>query len=310
MGERLLPAGWGSPVGPTFSSRRPLYDAREREITHPMPSKDAIRDHWNEEPCGSRGLDPAGEAFFEATERERRRLEGGLIGPFADFAGARGKRVLEIGVGTGCDFVQWVRAGAEAHGVDLTPAGIDLTRRRLAREGRSADLQVADAEDLPFPDDHFDRVYSWGVLHHTPDPPRAFREVLRVLKPGGEARIMVYHRRSWVVMQLWVRWGLLGGDLGKSPRRIVRERLESPGTEAYRLDEIPALLDGFTAVEAHPRLTAYDLRQTRPNAGKHGWWLPALAMAIYPRPLVRALGDRFGFFLLIRARKPTCTDRP
>jgi ubiquinone/menaquinone biosynthesis C-methylase UbiE len=56
---------------------------------------------------------------------------------------------------------------------------------------------LGDAERLPFEDARFDVVSSNGVLHHTPDMPAALREIRRVLRPGGEARIVVYNRRSF-----------------------------------------------------------------------------------------------------------------
>jgi ubiquinone/menaquinone biosynthesis C-methylase UbiE len=133
--------------------------------------KQAVGRFWNAAPCGTEGLDQANRrAFFATLERERDRLEP-FIPDFAGFADARGLRVLEIGVGAGTDFVRWLRAGARAQGIDLTQAGVDLTRERAALEGCQADVRVGDAEHLPFEDATFDRVYSYGVLHHTPDTP-------------------------------------------------------------------------------------------------------------------------------------------
>src|SRR5207245_4997879 len=54
-----------------------------------------------------------------------------------------------------------------------------------------------DAENLDFNDNSFDLVYSHGVLHHTPDTARAVREIHRVLRPGGRAVVMLYHRNSY-----------------------------------------------------------------------------------------------------------------
>jgi len=82
--------------------------------------------------------------------------------------------VLEVGVGAGTDFVNWVRADAQACGVDLTPAGVALTRERLALEGLQADVRVADAEALPFPDGMFDIVYSWACYITRRIPQRRF----------------------------------------------------------------------------------------------------------------------------------------
>ena len=72
-------------------------------------------------------------------------------------------------------------------------------------------MKEADAEHLPFPDDSFDIVYSWGVLHHSPDTPQAFSEAHRVLRPGGTLRAMIYHRPSIVGLMLWARYGFAAG---------------------------------------------------------------------------------------------------
>jgi ubiquinone/menaquinone biosynthesis C-methylase UbiE len=140
--------------------------------------------------------------FFRQVERERYELEP-YIPTFAQFEVARGKRVLEIGVGAGTDFVRWVRAGAEATGIDLTDQAISLVRERLALEELSAKLYVGDAENLPFETDSFDIVYSYGVIHHTPNTAKAVQEIWRVLKANGLARVMIYHLHSWVALLLW-----------------------------------------------------------------------------------------------------------
>jgi ubiquinone/menaquinone biosynthesis C-methylase UbiE len=80
---------------------------------------------------------------------------------------------------------------------------------------------ISDGERLPFRTESFDVVYSNGVLHHTPDTAGAIREVHRVLRPGGTAKVMLYHRNSlnyWI--EIVLRRGLLGlsfcvGDLRK-----------------------------------------------------------------------------------------------
>src|SRR5438093_4517272 len=133
--------------------------------------KERVREFWEEAPCGVKlataDVEPGSRAFYDELEATRYRLEP-FIPSFAEFDRWRGKDVLEVGVGAGSDFVRFVRAGARMTGVDLTEAAVDHVRRRLELEALAADLQVADAEALPFADASFDLVYSWGVLHHTP----------------------------------------------------------------------------------------------------------------------------------------------
>lgn len=85
-----------------------------------MTAKDAVRDFCNETACGERLLlSFLGVVGFAAQSRERYRLEPYIV-PFADFSGAKGLDVLEIGVGLGADHESYARAGANLHGVDLT----------------------------------------------------------------------------------------------------------------------------------------------------------------------------------------------
>src|SRR5690606_4310576 len=111
----------------------------------------------------------------------------------------------------GADHEAYARAGAKLYGIDLTPRSIEIVRTRLAQQSLQSDLRVGDAEMLPFDDNSFDLVYSWGVIHHSPDTAAAAREILRVLKPGGRFRVMIYHKWSLVGAMLWLRYGLARG---------------------------------------------------------------------------------------------------
>ena len=240
--------------------------------------KESVRGHWQADPCGAKlaEAEPGTPEFFSQVERRRYELEP-FIPTFAAFERWQGKRVLEVGVGLGSDFVRFVRAGAIATGVDLTDTAVDLVRRRLEHEDLVAAVQRADAEQLPFADGSFDLVYSWGVLHHTPDTRAAVEEVRRVLAPGGEARIMLYARHSWVAFGLWARWALLTGHPRRTLADVVAEHMESPGTKAYTEDELRELFSGFTDVGLQRFLTPYDRR--------------------VGGPLVSILGDRGGWFV-------------
>jgi ubiquinone/menaquinone biosynthesis C-methylase UbiE len=147
--------------------------------------------------------------------------------------------MLEVGVGAGTDFLQWCRAGTQAYGIDLTEEAIANVRERLNIYGQhAAELKVANAESLPYPDNTFDLVYSWGVIHHSPDTEKAFSEIARVTRRGGTVKLMVYHRHSLVAFYLWVRYGLLRGRPWRSLSDVLYHHMESIGTRAYTRSEI------------------------------------------------------------------------
>ncbi len=221
--------------------------------------KKAVHDFWDEASCGEGlYLQGRGAEHYQRQAQIRYELEPFII-TFADFDAWRGKRVLEIGVGLGADHQRYAEAGALLLGVDLTARAVEHTRERLRELGLVSDLQVADAESLPFADGAFDLVYSWGVLHHSPDTAKAVSEALRVLKPGGTAKVMIYHTYSLVGFMLWMRYALLRLRPLTSLAEIYAKHLESPGTKAYTVAEARELFRGFERLEVDTVLTHGDL---------------------------------------------------
>ncbi|MDQ5807764.1 MAG: class I SAM-dependent methyltransferase [Actinomycetota bacterium] len=244
--------------------------------------KARVRTHWEDRPCGTIDtLEPGTPEYFAEVERERWELEP-FIPSFAEFWKWRGKRVLEIGVGQGTDHLQFARAGADLSGVDLTEASIELASRRLGFEGLESDLRRADAETLPFEDDTFDLVYSWGVLHHTPRTEEAIEEARRVCAPDGEARIMLYSSTSWCAWGHWLKYALAAGKPRRSVKDVLYHHMESYGTKAYTQPELEQLFARWSDVSFQRFLTPYDTR--------------------VGGPVARALGERYGWFVGIRAR--------
>jgi SAM-dependent methyltransferase len=142
--------------------------------------KEQVRAFWQANPCGTKftNAEMGSREFYERVAEHRYGTEW-HIPSAAGFGRARGLRVLEIGCGLGTD-------GAVA-----------LARKCFEVYGLKGEFRTADAEKLDFPDGSFDLVYSHGVLHHTPDTARAVGEVYRVLRPGGRAVVMLYHRNSY-----------------------------------------------------------------------------------------------------------------
>lgn len=109
----------------------------------------------------------------------------------------KGKNVLEIGCGMGAHASVFANSGANVTAIDLTQKAIDTTNLRINLFNiANAKAIQADAENLPFPDEHFDFVWSWGVIHHSSNTDIIVKEIHRVLKPGGSAKIMIYNKNS------------------------------------------------------------------------------------------------------------------
>jgi ubiquinone/menaquinone biosynthesis C-methylase UbiE len=260
--------------------------------------KTKVYDYWNRNPCGTNLLQQQGKftrAYFEAIEEQRYSREPEVMS-FAQFPRFHGQKVLEVGIGVGTDFIQWIRAGAEAYGIDLTPEAIEHVTQRVRIYGlHPEEIRLADCENLPYPDGVFDLVYSWGVIHHTPNTVRALAEIVRVCRPGGLCKVMVYNRHSLAAFYMWVRKALLLGRPWRSFGWCVNHYVESFGTKAFTDREIEQMLGPMPirGLEIHRHLTYWDTYRGR-------WkWLERTAS------LVSGIWgtDNLGWFMTIQFQK-------
>jgi ubiquinone/menaquinone biosynthesis C-methylase UbiE len=289
--------------------------------------KERVRAFWQANPCGTKFTDaePGTRLFYERIEAHRYTREW-HIPAAADFESAKGSSVLEIGCGLGTDGAQFVRAGADYTGVDLTEAAVELARRRFEIFNLPGQFRTADAEHLDFPDESFDVVYSHGVLHHTPDTERAVRETHRVLKKGGRAVVMLYHRDSYnyrINIRLLRRAGarLLKYQTGlKLVQRLTGEPLDSLREHARRLQEdeqsylAPGeFLNRNTDGAGNPLARVYSRQEARAlfrdfaevKLATHYLnkrWIPIVGNWL-PRSLEARLAARWGWHLWIYAKK-------
>jgi ubiquinone/menaquinone biosynthesis C-methylase UbiE len=234
------------------------------------------REQWTQDPCGAvHGEHEFGtREFFDTVERHRYTEYGPWMPQLMGFDKFRGARLLEIGCGMGTDLLQFARGGACCTGIDLTPRSIEITRHRFRLYDADGAFMISDGEHLPFRDESFDVVYSNGVLHHTPDTAGAIREVHRVLRPGGTAKVMLYHRNS---LNYWgdivLRRGVVRGDFlrGQSVAEIMSRIVEfsshdaRPLVKVYSRKEARELFSLFKSVTIEvEQLTRPELRFLSP----------------------------------------------
>jgi len=218
--------------------------------------KERVREYWDSHPCGTQftQLEWGSKEFFEEVERFRYETQPFMkkIAGFDQFAG---KKLLEVGCGLGTDLLQFAKGGAHVTGVDLTPHSIELVKKRFELEGIAVDARVSDAENLPFENNSFDVVYSFGVLHHTPNTQKAIDEIRRVLRPGGKIAIMLYHKNSlhvWLGIPLFTLWKSLQQKKSSLTRPTLMEDWvrvydggENPLGKAYSRAEMEIMFARF-----------------------------------------------------------------
>ena len=194
-----------------------------------------------------------------------------------DFNSYRGKRLLEIGCGAGVDLVRFARAGAIVTGVDLSTTSIQLARQNFTHNGLQADLCTMNGEALQFVDHSFDVVYAHGVLQYTADAKRMIAEIHRVLKPGGEAIMMVYNRHSWL-------------NFMSKVARVQLEHEDAPVLKKFTISEFQEMLKPFRSYRIIPERFPVKTKL-------HSGWKSKLfnmmfvgTFNILPRAWVRPLG--------------------
>ena len=247
-----------------------------------------VREFWEMGPCGTGSsivsdVEPFTLEWYERIEKYRYEVEP-CIHSVAQFSRYNGKKVLEVGVGAGTDHLQWARVGADCYGVDLTDAAIEATYSRFKVYGFETKLQRLDAEILPFDENVFDVVYSWGVIHHTENPQILINEIKRVLKPGGIFIGMIYGRHSPLAFKFWVKHALFKGKLWLNFADIIWDKVESIGTKSYTKNEVIDLFKSFNAVKIQPIITKYDRDD-------------------YPKWLSKFFPEDWGWFIGITASK-------
>jgi len=216
------------------------------------------------------------DGYFRDLEEQRYRSHRHLPSWIASMRPGAG--VLEVGCGVGVESAAMARQGLKVTAVDLTIVGVATANRRARRQHLDSRYACADAEHLPFADRSFDYVYSFGVMHHAADTQACVDEAFRVLKEGGEALIMLYHRHS----------------LNELMHRLLRVPFEErdelcPVVRRFTKAEVRSMFARFRAVELHSDFVYGE------GYGALFRWTPDF--------LYRLLSRWAGWHLMIRARR-------
>jgi ubiquinone/menaquinone biosynthesis C-methylase UbiE len=249
--------------------------------------KSAVRDYWNEHihdleiarhPVGTK-------PFFEELDAYRfEKLD--YLPKVVDFTAYRDRRLLEVGCGVGIDLVRFASHGANTTGVDLSEVAIELARRNFEFHGVEGDLRVMDGECLQFDDSTFDVVYVHGVLQYTHDTEAMISEVRRVLRPGGEAILMVYNKYSWL-------------SLASRVSGVSLEHEGAPVFKKFSVGQFRDMLGGFSSAKIIPE--RFPVKTRLHTGAKAAFYNIGFVggFNLVPRALVR----RFGWHLMAKAVK-------
>ena len=252
---------------------------------------ETVAEYWNRRPCNIRhSMAPIGtREYFDGVE-ERKYFVEPHIPDFAEFARWRDKRVLEVGCGIGTDAVNFARNGAKYTGVELSEVSLKLAQQRFGVFGLEGSWVRCNAEELSaqVPNRSFDLVYSFGVIHHTPNPAQVLKEVRKVIADDGEFRLMLYARHSWKDAMIEAGFDQPEAQSG------------CPIAFTYSHEEVTQLLKqagfGVTSI-GQDHIFPYVIEKYVKYEYELQPWFAAM-----PREIFRALEKRFGWHLLIKAK--------
>lgn len=248
-----------------------------------------VEEYWDRRPCNLRhsNKELGTIEYFNEVEARKYKVEP-HIPEFADFVKYKNRKVLEVGCGIGTDAVNFVRNGAIYTGVDLSSETLDICKKRMEVFNLAARLQKADAEELSthFDEDEFDLVYSFGVIHHSPNPGKIVEGVARVLKPGGEFKLMLYARNSWKTAMIEAGYDQPEAQAG------------CPVALCFSEQEVADLLgENFEITEIRQdHIFQYSVPEYKNHEYKLTPWFEQM-----PCEMRRALEKNFGWHMLITA---------
>jgi len=221
---------------------------------------------------------------------EKKFLDGNpFLRDWFDFIQFKGKKVLEIGCGSGAASCLFGKRGANVTSVDITENSIKITKANTRLQNLKINASQQDAEKLSFLDNSFDYIFSWGVLHHSQNTLKAFEEVARVLKKGGTGLIMVYNKNSLRYYLNGLFWLLFKGKIFKG----------------YNLKSVQSFYtDGFYHKHFTPRELKRELEKLKLKCIKISITHMGTRMIPFlPKKTVEKIKNKYGWLLVIEFEK-------
>ena len=208
-----------------------------------------VKDFWNKRPCNIRHSkkEIGTKEYFNDVETKKYLVES-HIPTFADFSKWNGKKVLEIGCGIGTDSINFARNGAILTCVDISEESMNLCKKRFEVFGLNARFVLCNAEELDtlFKDETFDLIYSFGVIHHTPNPENVMKAIEKLCNDNTEIKIMLYARYSWKSFESLIKYGYkFNFSLKKSIQYYAEAQLGCPVAYTYTNKELKQLFHNF-----------------------------------------------------------------
>lgn len=223
--------------------------------------------------------------------------ENGPFDRLIPFQTLAGKSVLEIGCGMGFHSSLLSKAGADLHSIDISPTSVEATRRRFDLFGLKGQIGERDAETLT-EKEAYDLVWSWGVIHHSSRTAFTLARIYESLKPGGEARMMVYNRDGMQAYSVLVTKYLFGFWRGRTFDEYLWQSTDGYIARYYARDQLSDLARMHSSDVS---IDVYGLESDAVPLPRH---LRKFASKMVSHSYKQRAIRQRGSFLFLRIRKP------
>ena len=249
----------------------------------------SVYNFWNERPCNIKhsNKEIGTKEYFEEVTKRKYFVESHII-KFANFQNYDNKNVLEVGCGIGTAAQTFIENGANYTGIDLSDKSIEIAKKRMDIFNLQGNIFNANIEEIDnINNTDFDLIYSFGVLHHTPDIKKSIKNIHTMLKIGGEFKMMLYAKHSWKYYEI-----IEGLDQYEAQSGV-------PIANVYTKEEVYELLKDFKNVTIEQtHIFPYKIEKY-----KNYIYEKKDYFEVMPKELFDCLEKKLGWHLLISCNK-------
>jgi len=248
-----------------------------------------VKKFWNTRPCNVRHSkkEIGTKEYFDEVERKRYTAEP-HIPKFVDFESWSGKKVLEIGCGLATEGINFARNGADYSGTDLSAKSLNLAKKRFDVYNKEGNFYLGNSEELSsfVPVQTYDLIYSFGVIHHSPNPEKIISEIKKYMDENSALKIMLYASESW-------KNYMIEADLDQPEAQYG-----CPIANTYTKEEVKNLLSGFEILSIEQdHIFPYQIEPYKQGKFEKELWFDSM-----PDQMFNVLKKNLGWHLLITAK--------
>jgi 2-polyprenyl-3-methyl-5-hydroxy-6-metoxy-1,4-benzoquinol methylase len=267
---------------------------------------DSVRNYWNNRPCNIKHSKKKflSKEYFDEVENKKYFVEPHILS-FAEHNKWNKKNVLEIGCGIGTDSINFVRSGANLTCIELSDESLNICKKRFEVFNLNAQFYNGNAQKLTsfLPKKKYDLIYSFGVIHHSPNPKNIINEMREYMDENTECRIMLYSKFSWKALEFFIFNGYkFWFNYNKTIQYFAEAQLDCPVAYTYTKNKIKKLLENFDIISIEKdHIFPYDIENY-----KNGKYVKRNIFKYMPKLFFKYLENNLGWHYLIKFKLKKC----